>query len=446
VFKKLFRTFTSVTVVAALGISVALAQDPPPKQAKDEAEVELFKQSNPQTNPNATTRLSALSSWKEKYPDTAFKLERALFYALTYQQLNQGANMLGSAKEVLAIDPAHFYALGWVASLTESLITATALQPTPDNLSTGEKAAQALLQTQKAPTGVTDEQWKQMKPPFDAMAHKTLGFIAGQRKQFDVAEQEYIKSAQIDPTQALVAYAVGSSILKQNKPERYPEALFYIARATNLGGPGALPPALKKPYDDFLVRSYAQFHGQDDAGLKELRQIAISQPMPPAGFTIKDKNTIQAEKEAEFAKSNPQLAFWKTLKEGLSAENGEQYFEMGVKDAQLPPPAIKKLKGKLVSMKPAIRPNQLVLAMDGDTPEVTLKFETNLPGKADPGTEIEFEGVGDSFTKSPFMLTFKVEDKDKITGWPAQAAAPSGQKKAAPGAGVKKAAPAPAKK
>ena len=81
-----------------------------------------------------------------------------------------------------------------------------------------------------------------------------------------------------------------------------------------------------------------------------------------------------------------------------------------------------KFKGKLISQKPALRPKELVVGISSpDTPEVTLKFENALPGKAEPGTTIEFEGVPSAFTKEPFMLTFDVEGKDKITGWPAQA-------------------------
>ena len=43
-------------------------------------------------------------------------------------------------------------------------------------------------------------------------------------------------------------------------------------------------------------------------------------------------------------------------------------------------------------------------------------------------------GVPTAFTKDPFMLTFAVESKDKIEGWPAQAAPapkkrPAGAKK-----------------
>jgi hypothetical protein len=57
-------------------------------------------------------------------------------------------------------------------------------------------------------------------------------------------------------------------------------------------------------------------------------------------------------------------------------------------------------------------------------PDVTLKFETALPGKADPGTEIQFVGVASSYTKEPFMIIFDTE-KEKIEGWPAAAGAPA---------------------
>ena len=126
--------------------------------------------------------------------------------------------------------------------------------------------------------------------------------------------------------------------------------------------------------------------------------------MPPAGFKIKTRNEIESENQEKFAKDNPQLALWKGVKDALVAPNGEQYFEGTLKGSAVP-----KLKGKLVSMKPAVRPKELVLAIDTpNTPEVTLKFESPLMGKAEPGTEIEFEGVPSAFTKEPFMLAFDV--------------------------------------
>jgi len=294
-----------------------------------------------------------------------------------------------------------------------------------------------LLDAQK-PEAVPDAAWGKVKADFTAVGHNTLAFIASYRKQLDAAEQEYkktIESVTTPPCQsgipvctgltaAAVSLTLGNNIIAQKKPERYPEALYYLARAASLTGPGALPDASKKQADAYLLKVYNTYHGPDDAGLKELRAAAIAQPMPPTGFKIKEKHEIEAENEEKFAKENPQLALWKKIKDALVAENGSQYWE-SLKDTAAP-----KMKGKLISQKPALRPKELVLSIDEDKPQVTLKLETPLPGKAEPGTELQFEGVPKEFNKDPFMLTFEVDSKDKIEGWPAQAAPPA--KKAAP--------------
>jgi hypothetical protein len=60
-----------------------------------------------------------------------------------------------------------------------------------------------------------------------------------------------------------------------------------------------------------------------------------------------------------------------------------------------------------------------VAVEDGTTntdADATLKLEVALPGKVDPGTELTFEGVPQSYTASPLMVIFNV-DKDKLKGW-----------------------------
>ena len=72
---------------------------------------------------------------------------------------------------------------------------------------------------------------------------------------------------------------------------------------------------------------------------------------------------------------------------------------------------------------------------------MTLVFAPGLPGKADPGTEIEFEGgVPKAFTKDPFNLTVAVEGAS-VTGWPV--AVPAAAKPVVP---VRPRMPAPKKK
>jgi len=142
--------------------------------------------------------------------------------------------------------------------------------------------------------------------------------------------------------------------------------------------------------------------------------------MPPANFKIETGDETKLRKEQEFAKQNPSLALWQNLKQELTGANGEQYFSANMKGAEVPGGAggVQKFKGKLISEKPAVRPKELVLGIaDANSPEVTLILDAALPGKADPGTEIEFSGVPKSFSSNPFNVTFDVEKKN-VAGWP----------------------------
>jgi hypothetical protein len=53
---------------------------------------------------------------------------------------------------------------------------------------------------------------------------------------------------------------------------------------------------------------------------------------------------------------------------------------------------------------------------NGSTADATLKFETPLPGKVEPGTELAFSGRPESFTAAPFQIVFNVDKKD-LGGW-----------------------------
>lgn len=366
--------------------------------------------------------MDKLNSWTQKYPDSQFKQQRLLLYLTTYQQLNQAPKMIETAKQILATDPNDFTALYWITFLTPTQNDQNAAA-----LDTGEKAAKGMLSNldttfsaAKKPAGTADDAWKKARTDMEAIAHKTLGWVAMTRKTNDVAEQEFQKSLQINPAAGEVSYWLGQVIAAQRKPERQAEALYHFARAAAYTGPGALNAPGRTQIDDYLSKAYKGFHG-DLVGLPELKSQAAQAALPPAGFKLKSIKEISEEKlaqEKEFLEKNPQLALWMNLKSELTGANGPQYFESSMKGAALP-----KLRGKVVQQTPAIRPKEVVLAMSDDTtPEATIHLDAALAGKADAGTVIEFVGVPTSFTKEPFMVHFDVE-KANISGWPAAAAA-----------------------
>lgn len=397
----------------------AAAGTPGQKNWKDRAEYDMYEAATKEATP--AKRLELLNQWKAKYPATDFKLERELVYLDTYQKLGQAPKILESAKNIIAIDPQNLTALYWMAYLTTSMNVTT-----PEALDAGEKAGNALLGAldtafapAKKPASTPDDQWTKARSDMEALGHKTLGWVAMMRKNGAAAQDHFLKSLQKNPQAGEISYWIGQTIVTEKNPATYPAALYHFSRAAAYEGPGALPPDGRKQVDDYLTKAYTGYHG-DTSGLAELKTQAKTAALPPPDFKIKSIRDISAEKikqEEADAAANPQLAQWKTMKEGLMAD--ATYFDQ-MKGLKLP-----KLKGVVVSADP----KAVVVALsDATTPEVTLEFET--PVKADMGATLEFEGVGKAFVKEPFMLTLTAE-KEEVQGLsaaPAKKAAPAKSK------------------
>jgi hypothetical protein len=241
----------------------------------------------------------------------------------------------------------------------------------------------------------------------------------------------------MDPTQAQVSYWLATILLGQQKdhPEKTPLALYDYARAAAYDGPNSLPAASRPAVLQFFQKAYGTYHGSPE-GADKILAAAKTSAMPPPELKITstvDVAKANAEAEAEKAKAmGPMLALWLTIKTALTGDAGQAYFDMSMKDAGLPGGVngVTKFKGKLISMTPANRPKTLVLGIEKpDAADVTLNLDEALPGKMEPGGDIEFEGVATGFTKEPFMVTFDVE-KDKLSGWTGKNAPAA--KKAAP--------------
>ena len=407
----------------------AFAQAPAPqagqKNWKDRAEFDLFDAMSKDTNPK--TKLEKLNQWKEKYPATDFTDLRQTALLTTYVALGQVQDALNTAKETLARDAADFTALYYTALLTPTLATMN-VAATPEQLDAAEKAANAILAGAK-PANVNDADWQKAKGAIEAIAHKSLGWVAMTRKQPDVAETEFKKSLSLDANSGEVPYWLGIVILQERKPEKQGEALYYYARSAAYDGPGALAPAGRTAVNKQLQDLYKKYHGGAD-GLDQVLAQAKSAPNPPENFkivSVADQAKAKLAQEEADAKSHPDLALWKSIKEALTGANAQSYFDSSMKGAMLPGGAnnVQRFTAKVISMEPASKPKSLVVAIEnGTTPDATLKFETALPGKVEPGTEIKFAGVAESYTASPFMVVFNVEKKD-LQGWTGTNPAPA---------------------
>ena len=404
----------------------AWAQDAHQPQCKDQAECDLYNAILKDNNPK--TKLDKLQQWEKQYPKSDFAKVRRTFLLTTYVAAGEPKEAVAVAKQSLAEDPKDFNALYYTMLLTQQLYGAS---QQPSTLDDGEKAAQSLLASiDTPPAGVTADQWSKLRPDIEKLSANTLAFVDMQRKNWDGAEAKIKKALQLDPNSSSLAYWM--AITQANKKNNS-IALYYYARAASYDGPGALAPQGRKSVLDEVTRMYNGYHGSAD-GLNQLLASAKSSAAPPDGFVIKSKSEILKEKyaseaanEEKFKAEHPEWAMWKVLRQTLTGADGESYFNTNFKDSNAPP-----LKCKVVKLEPAIRPKTILVAMqDGSstedpptTADATLKFDAPLPGKVEPGTELTFQGVPESFTASPLMVVFNIVDKDKLEGWTGKNAAP----------------------
>jgi tetratricopeptide (TPR) repeat protein len=409
---------TGIMALAPMGLR-AQGDKPPAKaepQWKDRAEYDLADAIAKDTNPQ--TKLEKLNEWKAKYPATDFLAIRQRNFLRAYADARRVEEALNTAKEILATDPNDFYGIYYTAFETPLL---AGTKPTEDQLSAAEKASNAILSEPPKPTEVADADWSQIKSAAQSIAHKTLGWVALQRNQYDNAEAEIKKVLAATPNDSEVSFWLGIAILRQQKTDRYPEAFYDYARAAAYDGPGSLAPPGRATVKAQLQGFYTKFHGSAE-GLEALLELAKNSPTPPPDFKILstvDQGKIDEEKGKQEDVAHPDLAIWRNIKAALQAPEGAAYFAEHMKDVTLPGGynGVQKFKGKVISMQPALKPRTVVIGVEnGSMADAKLKFETPLTGKVELGTELAFSGRPESFTAAPFQIVFNVDKKD-LEGW-----------------------------
>ena len=448
----------------AAGGQAAAQTAQPQKKVKDQGEYDIYNNVLKDVGGQAWPKLlQDLDTWAQKYPDSDYKDDRLYYYVQAYSGGNQPGKELDIAGQLLARDLKTVFT-DPKQVLTVLYMTCVNVQkapaPTADQTATGAKAAHQLVDFVPAyfvaankPAATSDADWTKTGKDLTTLADGTLRIIAMrpgmdllqkyQPPEKDIkfcepAEAALTTALQQFPDGAIIAYNLGRAELCQRaaKPEKIPVAIYEFARAAvidpSLGG--STDP---KAVDNYLTTIYTNYHGADDDGLKQLKELAAKSPLPPADYKLESSAEISRRKEEEFKKTNPQLALWMGIKGQLADTNGDQYFSGSLKDADVKGEnGAKALKGTLVEARPECRSKELVVAIsDATHPEVTLNLDAALTGKPDTGVEIQWDGQPTAFTKEPFMLTMDTE-KASITGLnltpctpPVRKAAP---KKAAP--------------
>jgi len=431
------KNVTRMALALAVAIVVASAQDKgKQKVPKSDAEAKLLNAVVAETD--AAKRLTELDQWVKEFPDSDWNDARPMLYLVTYQQLNKNREAFDKANEILATKPDDFMAISAVLRLGPALNNNS---PSPADMDTVEKICEYVMGNPdkvfadgNRPDTISAADWAKVRPYWEPQSKVILLNVYNARKDQARTETKLKEKATQYPNDPVYPLALLNFYFQQIKehPEKQPLVLFYYARAASIEGKLAPSAADKQKYMGSFTRNYKTYHGSEE-GMNNVIAAAKANPVAPPDLNIKSTVDIakeNAEAEEKEAAANPAMATWKTVKTGLTGDNPDQFFEGSVKEAGLPGNNL-RWKGKIVSMKPAIRPKTLVVAVEKPEGDVTLSLDMPLAGKMEPGEEIQFEGTVKAYQKEPYMLTLEVE-KEKLVGWTGKNA-PAG-KKAAPAA------------
>jgi len=370
--------------------------------------------------PAPKARLQLLDQWKARYPKTGMRQVRRELYLSSFQTLGDSDGMLAVAAEMVSEEPGNPVGLYWCTVLIPG-----GKNSSEETLRVGERAARALLSGLDAnfgparkPASLPDAEWQKQKANAELLAHRALGWIRWQRGDYAGAQEEFTACLRKEPGNAEVSAWMGTVLALEKQPDKQVPALWHLARAATLRGDGALPDRQQRQIGALLDRLYASYHG-DASGLEQLRSAAGAGAFPPPDFKIEPAAAVAARRqEEELERNDPMLAAWLRIRKRLEAPDGAQYFET-LRAAPLP-----RLRGAVVRSSPPRKPNEIVLALRGTAAEeVILKLASPFSSEAAPGVLIEFEGMADSYTLSPFALTV-IAEREKVEGWPAGVSPP----------------------
>lgn len=397
----MLRKITPLAVTTCLLVMVAAVAVPYPqeKKYKDRGEYDVLSKVYAEADP--AKKLALLDQWSEKYPETDYHVERTQFYLDSYQKTNQNEKAVETAKELLGKMPGNFTANYAITLLSPYLGKSDA-----GTLDTAAKAAQDLLagmdkQFATKPDNVPQEAWDNARKQAEALAHKTTGWAAMQKKDNLTAEKSFTQSLKIDPTQAQVSYWLGDVVLKQKDVGKNDLAMFAFTRAAVYDGPNAMPAEGRAQIEDYVKNLLEGYAGE--TGLNEywprLKAMAETSAFPTEDLNFKSKAELAFDAEQKARADDPLLYKYIDLKTALTGANGDSIW--GDLQGKLTP----KMNLYVVSASPPERPATINLTSKPGSPvEVVLNLENRRRTGVRSGSKLTIDGVAASLTKAPFKL------------------------------------------
>ena len=381
---------------------------------KDPAEFNAYQNAIGQSSPAA--KASAIEDFLTRYPQTVVKNSLLTTLLLTYQQANDQANMLKTAKRILDVDPSSLRAALVYVYITEQQAKAKAAsdpasaQPMLDDAA---KVADAALNvTAPAPcSGITPADFAKLKTATTPIFQSAVATDDVGKKDYKDAIDHYKAELAAYPDLSAPTgapginetYMLGQAYVQED-PKDLPNAIFYLERAAQYA-----PAAAKDSVEKAAEYWYQKYHGSMD-GFEPIKQLAHDNANPPATYAVTPappppspetlahnalyppsgaptdiKSMALSDKEFVLTNGNQADAdaVWATMK--------------GVRAKEIPGVVVQATADSV----------QLAVSQDAQqtkTADFTINFAKPLTTVPDIGSSVKYDATFDSYTKTPPMI------------------------------------------
>ncbi|HYE24947.1 MAG TPA: hypothetical protein VEG32_07060 [Clostridia bacterium] len=370
------------------------------KVIKDPAEYNAYVAAIQTQDPNA--RAQALDAFLQSYPQSVMKEDALEAMMKAYQQTNNVAKITEAGQRLLQANPNNLTGLALLSYLNRLQAQSggpNAAQLLQSAAEYGQRGIQQ-MQTAGKPEGYTDEQWAKMKDGFRVIFLGAIGQNALQNKDYATAQQALREAVNMQPDNFFDVFQLSLAYLEP-KPIVV-DGLFWVARAVSLAQQQA--PQAVANIQNYARGKYVRYHGTDQ-GFTELLAAAAQTKTIPAGFTVAPAPSPADQAAEMMRKGTPpaQMSF------------GEWEFILSSGNQEAAQTVWTAIQGKLIKMQGWVMSGsgktiQIAGTEDArneNRPDITLQLATALPAARTPkpGQLITFQGVIDSYTPEPFVLT-----------------------------------------
>jgi tetratricopeptide (TPR) repeat protein len=407
------RGSSSLAVLRLAAAGFWLSLFPAPAQWADRNEYDLALALRQQADPAMQMKL--IAEWKRKYPSSAYAAQRAELHLAAALSVGDTNALEEAVADLNAAAPDSLVSLYWTTVLAPS-----AKDQSESALQRYEYSATRLLEAMQSrlAENARGEDAREL-PRVQSLAYRTLGWVQWKQQQLDQARASLLKALEFDPGRADVSAWLGVIASSDPAPEAQIEAIFRLARAVYLDGPGALPSSQRRDVRALLESVYTFYHGSPE-GLDAVAAVARDKLHPPQGFRIESAaEIVERLWEKQVLEQNPDLAPFLELRRSLIATADADLLER----LQAAPPL--KLRATVLGCGEPGGDSGIHLAItDQHTFEAILRPDPPVSRCPPVGSVLEFTARVTAFQKSAPQFTLAVPRKAITT---VSAASPSRQ-------------------